>query len=120
MDLLIPMAGRSSRFSTERPKWSLTMPEGKMMFESSIINLKSLNYEEVYVIAVKKQVEKMDYGLSFQMGHRLAFEFAEKLVDILPKDINHAFFSNSGSESVDSALKIALAYFKSKGKNSNT
>ena len=69
------------------------------------------------VEAVKKQVEKMDYGLSFQMGHRLAFEFAEKLVDILPKDINHAFFSNSGSESVDSALKIALAYFKSKGKN---
>ena len=44
------------------------------------------------VEAVKTQVEKMDYGLSFQMGHKLAFEFAEKLVNILPKDINHTFF----------------------------
>ncbi|MAJ24820.1 MAG: aspartate aminotransferase family protein [Rickettsiales bacterium] len=69
------------------------------------------------VEAVKDQVEKMDYGLSFQMGHRLAFEFAEKLVDILPKSINHVFFSNSGSEAVDSALKVALAYFKAKGKS---
>ena len=72
------------------------------------------------VEAVRSQVGKMDYGLSFQMGHKLAFEFAEKLVDILPKDINHAFFSNSGSEAVDSALKVALAYFKAKGKNSKT
>jgi beta-alanine--pyruvate transaminase len=44
------------------------------------------------VNAVKAQVEKMDYGLSFQMGHKLAFEFAEKLVNILPNEINHAFF----------------------------
>ena len=72
------------------------------------------------VDAVKKQVEKMDYGLSFQMGHKLAFEFAEKLTSILPKNINHMFFSNSGSEAVDSALKIALAYYKAKGKVSKT
>ena len=44
------------------------------------------------VNAVKAQVEKMDYGLSFQMGHKLAFEFAEKLVNILPNEINHTFF----------------------------
>ena len=73
---------------------------------------------EKIVKAVKKQVEKMDYGLSFQMGHKLAFEFAEKLVNILPKNIEHTFFCNSGSEAVDSALKIALAYFNAKGKKS--
>ena len=72
------------------------------------------------VNAVKAQVEKMDYGLSFQMGHKLAFEFAEKLVNILPNEINHTFFANSGSEAVDSALKVALAYFKAKGQHSKT
>ena len=72
------------------------------------------------VEAVKAQVEKMDYGLSFQMGHKLAFKFAEKLVSILPDKIEHAFFSNSGSEAVDSALKVALAYFKAKGNHAKT
>jgi len=72
------------------------------------------------VEAVKSQVEKMDYGLSFQMGHKLAFEFAEKLVSILPEGINHTFFSNSGSEAVDSALKVALAFFKARGQHSKT
>ena len=72
------------------------------------------------VEAVKSQVGKMDYGLSFQMGHKLAFEFAEKLVSMLPEDINHTFFSNSGSEAVDSALKVALAFFKSRGQHSKT
>ena len=57
----------------------------------------------------------MDYGLSFQMGHKLSFEFAEKLTSILPKNIDSVFFTNSGSEAVDSALKIALAYYNAKG-----
>ena len=68
------------------------------------------------VEAVQEQVGKMDYGLSFQMGHKLSFEFAEKLSSILPKGINSVFFTNSGSEAVDTALKIALAYFHSQGK----
>ncbi len=68
------------------------------------------------VRAVQDQVGKMDYGLSFQMGHKLSFEFAEKLTSILPKSIESVFFTNSGSEAVDTALKIALAYFHSQGK----
>ena len=68
------------------------------------------------VRAVQDQVQKMDYGLSFQMGHKLSFEFAEKLTSILPKSIDSVFFTNSGSEAVDTALKIALAYFHSQGK----
>ena len=75
---------------------------------------------EKIVKAVQEQVQKMDYGLSFQMGHGIAFKFASKLVDLLPSNINHVFFSNSGSEAVDSALKIVLAYFQAKGKKSKT
>ena len=71
---------------------------------------------EKIVKAVQNQVEKMDYGLSFQMGHKLSFKFAEKLTSILPKSIDSVFFTNSGSEAVDTALKIALAYFYSQGK----
>ena len=71
---------------------------------------------EKIVKAVQDQVEKMDYGLSFQMGHKLSFEFAEKLTSILPKNIDSVFFTNSGSEAVDTALKIALAYFNAQGK----
>ena len=70
---------------------------------------------EKIVKAVQQQVGKMDYGLSFQMGHKLSFEFAEKLTSILPKNLDSVFFTNSGSEAVDTALKIALAYFSSKG-----
>ena len=71
---------------------------------------------EKIVQAVQNQVQKMDYGLSFQMGHKLSFKFAEKLTSILPKSIDSVFFTNSGSEAVDTALKIALAYFYSQGK----
>ena len=71
---------------------------------------------EKIVKAVQDQVQKMDYGLSFQMGHKLSFEFAEKLTALLPKTIESVFFTNSGSEAVDTALKIALAYFQSQGK----
>ncbi len=68
------------------------------------------------VKAVQKQVKKMDYSLSFQMGHKASFEFAEKLTSILPNEISSVFFTNSGSEAVDTALKIALAYFDAIGK----
>jgi beta-alanine--pyruvate transaminase len=57
----------------------------------------------------------MDYAPPFQMGHPLAFELAQQLSRMLPGDIDHVFFGNSGSEAVDSALKIALAYWQAKG-----
>jgi|TARA_R110002073_G_scaffold40365_9_gene114334 beta-alanine--pyruvate transaminase len=66
--------------------------------------------------AIKSQVDKMTYSPAFQAGHSLAFEFAERLAQLFPGDLNHAFFTNSGSESVDTALKIARAYQKARGK----
>ena len=57
----------------------------------------------------------MDYTPPFQMGHPLAFELAQQLATMLPGDLDHVFFSNSGSEAVDTSLKIALAYWQAKG-----
>lgn len=57
----------------------------------------------------------MDYAPTFQMGHRLSFELASKLAEISPSPLNKVFFTNSGSESVDTALKIVLAYHHWKG-----
>ena len=67
------------------------------------------------VEAVKRQVAEMDFAPTFQMGHPIAFEFAERLAAIAPEGFKHVFFTNSGSESVDSALKIALAYHRARG-----
>jgi len=65
--------------------------------------------------AVAEQLEVMDYAPAFQVGHPVAFELANALVRIAPKGLDHVFFTNSGSESVDTALKIALAYHRVKG-----
>jgi beta-alanine--pyruvate transaminase len=65
--------------------------------------------------AVARQLEVMDYAPPFQMGHPDAFELANRLVRIAPAGLDHVFFTNSGSESVDTALKIALAYHRVKG-----
>jgi beta-alanine--pyruvate transaminase len=67
------------------------------------------------VEAVKRQVEKMDFAPTFQMGHPIAFEFADRLARIAPSGFSRVFFTNSGSESVDTALKIALAYHRARG-----
>ena len=65
--------------------------------------------------ALQKQVAQMDFAPTFQMGHPLAFEFAERLAAVAPKVFQHVFFTNSGSESVDSALKISLAWHRARG-----
>src|SRR5262245_4940225 len=67
------------------------------------------------VEAVKRQVATMDFAPTFQMGHPIAFEFAERLARIAPEGFSRVFFANSGSESVDTALKIALAYHRARG-----
>ena len=61
------------------------------------------------VSAVSEQIATMEYAPPFQMGHPPAFELARELVTLTPGDLDHVFFTNSGSESVDTALKIALA-----------
>jgi beta-alanine--pyruvate transaminase len=67
------------------------------------------------VEAIKKQAETLDFAGSFQMGHPRAFEAANRLVSIAPDGFEHVFFTNSGSESVETALKLAIAYHRAKG-----
>ncbi|SNS46973.1 beta-alanine--pyruvate transaminase [Azospirillum sp. RU38E] len=70
--------------------------------------------------AIQKQAAEMDFAPTFQMGHPVAFEFASQLVQLLPPGLDHVFFTNSGSESVDTALKVALAYHRSRGEGQRT
>tara|TARA_B100000287_G_scaffold134546_1_gene126478 strand:+ start:1263 stop:2618 length:1356 start_codon:yes stop_codon:yes gene_type:complete len=73
------------------------------------------------VQAIQSQAEKLDYAPSFQMGHPLGFTAAEKLLELSPSaDFQYVFFTNSGSESVDTALKIALGYQQHRGKKDKT
>jgi beta-alanine--pyruvate transaminase len=65
--------------------------------------------------AVSRQYGQLDYGPAFQYSHPGAFEVANLLASITPGDLNHFFFVNSGSESVDTAMKIALLYHRSRG-----
>ncbi len=67
------------------------------------------------VAAIAAQAGELDYAPPFQMGHPLAFELASRVADLMPGDLDHVFFANSGSEAVDTALKIALAYHARKG-----
>lgn len=65
--------------------------------------------------AMKAQIDTLDYASSFNFGHPKAFEFAARLADLAPDGLSHVFFTNSGSEAVDTALKIALAYQRMRG-----
>jgi len=70
---------------------------------------------EPIVRAVQEAAATLDFAPGFQMGHPYSFALAERVAEMLPGDLDHVFFANSGSEAVDSALKIAMAYFQSKG-----
>ncbi len=70
--------------------------------------------------AVGAQLRTLDFAPSFQMGHPIAFAFAQRLAAIAPSGLDRIFFTGSGSESVDTALKIALAYQRSIGQASRT
>jgi beta-alanine--pyruvate transaminase len=70
--------------------------------------------------AVHRQLMTLDYSPAFQMGQPGAFEFAARLAKLAPDGLDRVFFTNSGSESVDTALKIALAYHKARGEGSRT
>ena len=68
------------------------------------------------VEAIQRAAAELDYATNFNLGHPSAFEFANRLGEILPTNLDRIFFTNSGSESADTALKIALAYQRARGK----
>ncbi|WP_437883735.1 aspartate aminotransferase family protein [Pseudomonas sp. LRF_L74] len=70
--------------------------------------------------AVSKQLGTLDYSPGFQYGHPLSFKLAEEVADLLPGELNHVFFTGSGSECADTAVKMAKAYWRLKGQPSKT
>jgi beta-alanine--pyruvate transaminase len=70
--------------------------------------------------AISEQAATLDFAPSFQYGHPKSFELASRVADLFPKGLDHVFFTNSGSEAVDSTLKIALAYHRARGKGTKT
>jgi beta-alanine--pyruvate transaminase len=75
---------------------------------------------EAIVAAIQAQAAEMDFAPSFQLGHPLGFQLAARLAAIMPEGLDRIFFTNSGSESVDTALKIALAYWRARGEGQRT
>ncbi|WP_416906777.1 MAG: aspartate aminotransferase family protein [Polymorphobacter sp.] len=72
------------------------------------------------VEAIQAQAAALDFAPTFQLGHPLAFEAAERVAALMPEGLNRIFFANSGSEAVDTALKIALAVQRARGQGSRT
>jgi beta-alanine--pyruvate transaminase len=75
---------------------------------------------EPIVEAIRKTAGELDFGPTFQMSHPLAFELASRVAALMPEALSRIFFTNSGSESVDTALKIALAYQRARGQGTRT
>ncbi|WP_017222562.1 aspartate aminotransferase family protein [Moritella dasanensis] len=70
--------------------------------------------------AVSKQIKQLDYAPAFQFGHPKAFQLAEKIVEFMPKGLNRVFYTGSGSEAVETSLKMARAYWRKKGMGTKT
>jgi beta-alanine--pyruvate transaminase len=70
--------------------------------------------------AVTRQIDRLDYSPAFQFGHPLAFELAHKIRSLMPRGLNHVFFTGSGSEAADTSLKLARAYWRAKGQGNKT
>lgn len=92
-------------------------PEGRRVIDgtSGLWCVNAGHCRPKIVTAIQEQAATLDFAGSFQMGHVKAFEAASRLVNVAPKGFNHVFFTNSGSESVETALKMALAYHRAKG-----
>ena len=92
-------------------------PEGRQILDgcAGLWCVNAGHCRPAIVKAIQEQAATMDFAPTFQMGHPVAFEFAERLAALAPEGFKRVFFTNSGSESADTALKIALAYHRVRG-----
>jgi beta-alanine--pyruvate transaminase len=97
-------------------------PEGRALLDGTagLWCVNAGHTREPIVEAIRQEAGELDYAPSFQLSHPRAFEFAQRLTELLPDGFDHIFFGNSGSEAVDSALKIALAYQRAIGQGTRT
>jgi beta-alanine--pyruvate transaminase len=99
-----------------------TSSDGRKIFDSlSGLWTTGLGHARPEIIeAVSAQIKQLDFAPSFQYSHPKAFQFAEKITEFMPKGLNRVFYTNSGSESVETALKMARAYWRKKGMTTKT
>jgi beta-alanine--pyruvate transaminase len=97
-------------------------PEGRPLLDGTagLWCVNAGHTREPIVEAIRAEAGELDYAPSFQLSHPKAFDFAQRLAAILPDGMDHVFFANSGSEAVDSALKIALGYQRAIGQGTRT
>jgi beta-alanine--pyruvate transaminase len=82
---------------------------------SSLFNVACGHGRKEIAEAVSQQLHECDYSAPFQLGHPWSFDLAQKVARLTPDEINHVFFVNSGSEAIDTALKMAMAYHRANG-----
>jgi beta-alanine--pyruvate transaminase len=99
-----------------------TSEDGRKILDSSagLWCVNAGHCREPIIRAIKQQAETLDFAPTFQMGHPGPFRLAQSIAQLAPADLDHVFFANSGSEAVDSALKIALAYHRVRGEGQRT
>jgi beta-alanine--pyruvate transaminase len=99
-----------------------TTPEGRQVLDATagLWCVNAGHCREPIVEAITRTAGALDFAPTFQMGHPLAFELAERLVELAGPPFSQVFFTNSGSEAVDSALKIAIAYHRARGEGQRT
>jgi beta-alanine--pyruvate transaminase len=97
-------------------------PHGRQIFDglSGLWTCGLGHGNEAIADAVSRQVRTLDYAPAFQFGHPLSFRLAERIVSHMPAGLGHVFFTGSGSESADTSLKVARAYWRLKGQGSKT
>ena len=94
-----------------------TDADGRQIFDglSGLWTCGAGHGREEITAAVSAQIAELDYSPGFQFGHALSFQLANKIVDLTPEGLDHVFFTDSGSETIDTALKMARAYWRSRG-----
>ena len=116
-------------FKTEHPRvivaakdMHLTTAEGQQILDgaSSLWCTAAGHGRQTIADAIYKQLNTLDYSPAFQFGNNVAFAAAQRIADMAPGHLNRVFFCNSGSEAVDTTMKMALAYHRAKGEGHRT
>lgn len=113
---------RDPRFITAAHGRWLTDDKGRQIFDSlsGLWTCGAGHTRSEIQQAVSAQLGTLDYSPGFQHGHALSFLLADKIAQLMPDDLNHVFFTGSGSESADTSVKIARAYWRAKGQPAKT
>jgi beta-alanine--pyruvate transaminase len=108
---------RAPRLLVEAKGMHYTSADGRQILDATagLWCVNAGHCREPIVAAIQRAAATLDYAPAFQMGHPLSFDLATRVAELMPGDLDHVFFANSGSEAVDTALKIALAYHISRG-----